>query len=141
MTYNSNNSVKLCQCCLTHFRHGFSHHYQLSECTFIFRCIRRDFNFSYKFLMKILFIANRIAPDGMAPSAASHLRLYCLPMSHNRDARLIRVKIEPYREQVFNFPLFKLQSRHMPLFLLYAYLNIVLQVSQYLCDSFNLEKN
>ena len=32
--------------------------------------------------------ANRIAPDGTPHSAASHLGLYCLPMSHKKDARL-----------------------------------------------------
>ena len=37
--------------------------------------------------MKI-FQANRIAPDGMPRSAASHLGLFCLPVSHKRDARL-----------------------------------------------------
>ena len=40
--------------------------------------------------MKCLF-ANRIAPDVTPRSAASHLGLYCLPVSHKRDARLIRV--------------------------------------------------
>ena len=40
--------------------------------------------FSMKFLC-----ANRIAPDGIPRSAASHLGLYCLPKSHKRDARLI----------------------------------------------------
>ena len=39
--------------------------------------------FSMKFLC-----ANRIAPDGTPRSAASHLGLCCLPMSHKRDARL-----------------------------------------------------
>ena len=37
--------------------------------------------------MKIL-LANRIAPDGSDQKAVSHLGLYCLPMSHKRDARL-----------------------------------------------------
>ena len=37
--------------------------------------------------MKILE-ANRIAPDGTPRSAASHLGLFCLPMSNKRDARL-----------------------------------------------------
>ena len=41
--------------------------------------------------MKIL-CANRMAPDGTPRSAASHLGLFCLPMSHKRDARLKRVK-------------------------------------------------
>ena len=66
---------------------GFSHHYQLGESTFTFRGIRSDFQFSYHFLMKSL-LANRIATDGTSRSAASHLWLYCLPMSHKKDARL-----------------------------------------------------
>ena len=41
--------------------------------------------------MKFLH-ANRIAPDGTPHSAASHLGLFCLPMSHKRDARLKGVK-------------------------------------------------
>ena len=45
--------------------------------------------------MKILQ-ANRIAPDGMPRSAASHLGLCCLPMSHKRDARLKWVKIHMF---------------------------------------------
>ena len=39
--------------------------------------------------MKFL-CANRIAPDGTPRCAASHLGLYCLPMSRKRDARLIQ---------------------------------------------------
>ena len=42
--------------------------------------------------MKFL-LANRIAPDGTTRFAASHLGLFCLPMSHKKDARLIRVNI------------------------------------------------
>ena len=43
-------------------------------------------HFSLKFLC-----INKIAPDGTPRSgaAASHLGLYCLPMSHKKDARLI----------------------------------------------------
>ena len=33
--------------------------------------------------------ANRIATDGTPHNAASHLALFCLPMSHRKDARLI----------------------------------------------------
>ena len=33
--------------------------------------------------------ANRIAPDGTPHSAASHLGLYCLPMSHKKVRELI----------------------------------------------------
>ena len=40
-------------------------------------------DFSMKFLC-----ANRIAQDGTPRSAVSHLGLFCLPMSHKRDARL-----------------------------------------------------
>ena len=66
---------------------GFSHHYQLGESIFVLRGIRCDFKFLFNFSMKILY-ANRIAPDGTPRSAASHLGLFCLPMSHKRDARL-----------------------------------------------------
>ena len=66
---------------------GFSHRYHLGESTFIFRGVRSDFYFLYYFSMNLLF-ANRIAPDGTPRSAASHLGLFCLPMSHKRDARL-----------------------------------------------------
>ena len=38
-------------------------------------------------------IANRIAADGTPRFAASHLGLFCLPMSHKKDARLIWIKL------------------------------------------------
>ena len=66
---------------------GFSHHYHLDQSTFIVRGARSDFLFLFHFLMKF-FQANRIAPDWTPRSAASHLGLCCLPMSHKRDARL-----------------------------------------------------
>ena len=66
---------------------GFSHHYHLGESTVNFRGVRSEFDYLFHFSMKFL-LANRIAPDGMPPSAASHLGLFCLPMSHKRDARL-----------------------------------------------------
>ena len=65
---------------------GFSHHYQLGESTF-FRGVRSDFLYLSHFSITFLQ-ANRIAPDGTPRSAASHLGLCCLPMSHKRDARL-----------------------------------------------------
>ena len=46
------------------------------------------FYFLSHFSMKFL-CANRIVPDGTPRSAASHLGLCCLPMSHKKDARLI----------------------------------------------------
>ena len=66
---------------------GFSHHYHLGKSTFIFRDVRSDFYFLSDFTMKFLF-ANRIAPDGTPHSAASHLWLCCLSMSHKKDVRL-----------------------------------------------------
>ena len=62
----------------------FSHHYHLgSPLSFLGVGCSNLFHF----LMKFLY-ANRIAPDGTSHSAASQLGLYCLPMSHKRDARL-----------------------------------------------------
>ena len=62
---------------------GFSHRCQLGESTFIFRGI---LFFSFNFIISFLMLcANRIAPDG------TPLGLYCLPMSHKRDARFIHV--------------------------------------------------
>ena len=37
--------------------------------------------------------ANRIAPDGTSHFVASYLGLFCLPMSHKKDARLIWVNV------------------------------------------------
>ena len=71
----------------TYLTNGFSHHYHQGESTFIFRGVRSDFLILFNFSMKILQ-TNRIAPDGTPRSAASHLALFCLPMSHKRDARL-----------------------------------------------------
>ena len=81
------NLRKICILYNPYLTNGFSHFYHLGESTLIFRGIRSDFHFLNKCLMKIL-LANRIAPDGTPRSAASHLGLFCLPMSHKRDARL-----------------------------------------------------
>ena len=74
---------------------GFAHHYQLDESTFIFRGVRSDFYFLSFFFFFCFFsmkflrgCANRIAPDGTPRSAASHLGLCGLSMSHKREARL-----------------------------------------------------
>ena len=64
-----------------------SHPYHLDESTSILRVIKRIFSFSFHFQMKIMS-ANRIVPDGTPHYAASHLGLFCLPMSHKKDARL-----------------------------------------------------
>ena len=68
-----------------------SHPYHLDESIFVFRSI---FSFLFHFSMKIMS-ANRIAPDGTPRSAASHLGLFCLPMSHKKDARL---KVKKYKK-------------------------------------------
>ena len=81
---------------------GLSYPYQVEEPTFIYRGIGRNFSFSLQFSMKIK-LANRIAPDGTPQNAASHLGLFCLPMSHKKDAWLIwHLKMkqnEPYCEK------------------------------------------
>ena len=69
---------------------AFSHHYQLGESNFIFRSVRSNFYVLSHFSMKFL-CANRIAPDRTSRSVASHMGLLCLPTSHKKDARLIRV--------------------------------------------------
>ena len=74
---------------------GFGRPYHLDESNFIFRDIRSNFPFLFHFSMKIK-IANRIAPDGTPRFAASHLRLFCLPMSHKKDARRIWVELNLY---------------------------------------------
>ena len=52
--------------------------------------------------MKIMK-ANRIAPDGTPRFAASHLGLFCLPMSHKKDARLIWVNKRKLNESISSF--------------------------------------
>ena len=54
----------------------------------IFRGNKGDLDSLFHFSMKFLQ-ANRIAPDGTPHLAASHLGLYCFPMSHTKDDRLI----------------------------------------------------
>ena len=71
---------------------GPSNRYHVDESTCIFRGIGSIFSFSFHFSMKIMS-ANRIAPDGTPHFAASHMGLFCLPMSHKKDARLIWVKL------------------------------------------------
>ena len=70
---------------------GFTHSYHLGESTVILRGIRSDFKFFSSFDETPLSM--QIAPDGKPRSMASHLGLYRLPMSHKKDARLIRINI------------------------------------------------
>ena len=66
---------------------GLSHPYHLDESTFIFRAMGSNFSFLFHFSS-----ANRMVPDRTPPFAASHLGLFCLHMSHKKDAMLIWVK-------------------------------------------------
>ena len=87
-TFSMYSNIEILNFLLTHFMmNGFTHHYHLGESSLIFRGFRCDFRILLYFLMKFPQ-ANRIAPDGTPRSAASHLGLFCLPMSHIRDARL-----------------------------------------------------
>ena len=56
------------------------------------------FHFLFKFQKNIL-LANRGDPDQTPNPAASYLGLHCLPVSHKRDSRLIRVSVH---SQLFN---------------------------------------
>ena len=49
-----------------------------------------NFSFLFHISMNIIKV-NRIASDGMPLLVALHLGLFCLPMSHKKDARLIWV--------------------------------------------------
>ena len=71
---------------------GFFHPYHLDESTFNLRGFRGNFSFLFHFSMKIIS-ANRIAHYGTPRFAASHLGLFCLPMSHKKDTRLICVNV------------------------------------------------
>ena len=71
---------------------GLSHCYQLDESIYILRGVRSIFSFLFHFSMKFMS-TNRIAPDGTPHFVASHLGIFCLPMSHEKDARLIWVKL------------------------------------------------
>ena len=72
---------------------GVSHPYQLDDSTVIYRDISCIFSFLFHFSMKF-FQANKIAPDGTPRFSAAHLRLFCLPMSHKKDAILIWVNLK-----------------------------------------------
>ena len=69
----------------------FSNPYQLDNSISNSRVVRWCFSVSFKILKKLLQ-ANRREPDQTPLFVASDLVLYCLPMSHKKDARLISVK-------------------------------------------------
>ena len=70
---------------------GLSHTYHLDESTFISRGVRRNLSFLFHFFDEF-HVSKQNGPRWDAPdSAASHLGLFCLPMSNKKDARLIWV--------------------------------------------------
>ena len=69
---------------------GRSHPYHLAVSTYI---LRGNGIALYNFFFDEIHEANRIAPDGTPPFAASHMGLFCLPMSHKKDAMLVWVDI------------------------------------------------
>ena len=71
---------------------GLSHTYQMDESTFILRGTGSDFSSLFHFSMKFMS-ANRIALEETPRFAASHLGLFCLPMSNKKDARLIWINV------------------------------------------------
>ena len=75
---------------------GLSHSYHLDKSAFIFRGMGSGFSFLFHFSMKFIK-PNRIVPDGTPRFAALHLWLFCLPLSHKKDARLIWVNFARFR--------------------------------------------
>ena len=75
---------------ILYWTNGLSHPYHLDDIIFICRGNWSNFSFLFYVLMKIVY-ANRIAPGGTPLFAASHLGLFCLCMSHKKDARLMCV--------------------------------------------------
>ena len=68
---------------------GFSHHYHWGLSTFVIRDIRSDSHFEFLFHLKNKNSTQTEKKlDGTPRSAASHLGLNCLPMSHEKDARI-----------------------------------------------------
>ena len=64
--------------------------YHLDESTFIVRDIRINYLFLFHFTMNMKIMkSNRIASDGTPRLAASHMGLFCFPMSHQKNVRLI----------------------------------------------------
>ena len=72
---------------------GLSHPYHLDGSTFIFTDIRGIFFHIFISFFDEIHKISKIAPDGKPRFAASHLRLFCLPMSHKKNARLIWDKL------------------------------------------------
>ena len=91
-----NSQPKICQQSLSRrpchplVTNGFSNPYNFDESTFILRGIRSNVSFLFHFSMKIILV-DRKALDGTPRFAASHLGLFCKPLSHKKDARLVWV--------------------------------------------------
>ena len=75
----------------------FSNPYQLDESISNFRVVWWYFSFLFKNYKKHLF-ANSGQSDLTPRFAASDLVIYCLPMSHKKDASFKWVKVWPSRQ-------------------------------------------
>ena len=74
---------------------GLSHPFHLDESTLNFRGSRIDFFTSYFDEIPVSpAVSKQIAPDETPRFAASDLGLFCLPICHKKDARLVRVYMD-----------------------------------------------
>ena len=66
---------------------GLSHPYQLSGSTFVFRGFRSNFSFLFHFFDEN-HVSKQNSPSWDAASffVASHLRLFCLTLSHKKNS-------------------------------------------------------
>ena len=69
---------------------GLSHPYHLNKSTLILKGIRSNLSFLFPFFDEI-HVSKQNRSDGTPRFVASHLGLFCLPMSHKKDDRLIWV--------------------------------------------------
>ena len=74
---------------------GLSLPYQMGVSIFIFSGNRKSSSFLFYFFDEN-HVNKQIAPDGTLRFAASHLGLFCLPMSNKKDARLIWVNLNSF---------------------------------------------
>ena len=72
-------------------KYGFSHPYHLDESTLIILGASGVI-FHFYFIFREKHVSKQKSPSGKQCFAASHLGIFCLPMSHKKDARLLWVK-------------------------------------------------
>ena len=72
--------------------------------------------------------ANRIAPDGTLRFEASHLGLFCLPMSHKKDAKLKQVKTSSPRATIAHLRVYSHLTKKL------GFLPYMGMVASWFCD-------